>query len=67
MNIDGKTYRLQKKYSNQTQIIDDGRKNWRVAGMSKTQTLPTTASVLTPGAGGATHRQKRPSNAKKTY
>lgn len=47
--------------------MDEGRKNWRVAGMSSSQTEPTMAKNLRAGAEGAMQREKRVRPARKTY
>lgn len=63
----GKSYRLQKKYSNHIQIIILGRKNCPVAGISSNHRLPTTAKVLVVGALGAIYSENIVKAARKTY
>lgn len=61
------TYRLQKKYRSQIHIVDDGRKNWRVAGMSSTQTAAMRENILSAGAGGAIHSENSTRPMRKGY
>jgi hypothetical protein len=49
-----RTYRLQKKYSSHTQMGAEGRKNWRVAGVSESHELAIMAKHFSRGAEGAT-------------
>lgn len=48
-------------------MVNDGRKNCRVAGMSSNQMVPQTEKNLSAGAEGATERAKREMAAIKTY
>lgn len=48
-------------------MVMEGRKNWRVAGMSRIQAATAKASVLTTGAEGAIDSEKSVRAAKKRY